>query len=315
MPNAIHFPLTAVNNHNGQISEEVRLIYVVQQQTGLPLFFRYVAGNVVDATTIHRTIAELKANGINTNMAILDAGYYNGKNADILLDANIPFISRMNSNYKVYTRAVKNHLDTLESRNNLVRFNNRLVYVKCIPCRIGEKENRPAFAYLCKDLTMKNQLQKHLLEKAADEDMRDSAVFDEMKEHGVFVLISTKQIPSKKILQVYYTRDQVEKVFELCKQDGKILPINVETEETFRGHLLMTFMVAAILKMLAKSLSKITITTESAFMILHEQHAILYRDASELITTEPTKNMNTIYSELGITCPVTLPYDPEANVD
>ena len=315
LPNAIHFPLTAVNNHNGQISEEVRLIYVVQQQTGLPLFFRYVAGNVVDATTIHRTIAELKANGINTNMAILDAGYYNGKNADILLDANIPFISRMNSNYKVYTRAVKNHLDTLESRNNLVRFNNRLVYVKCIPCRIGEKENRPAFAYLCKDLTMKNQLQKHLLEKAADEDMRDSAVFDEMKEHGVFVLISTKQIPSKKILQVYYTRDQVEKVFELCKQDGKILPINVETEETFRGHLLMTFMVAAILKMLAKSLSKITITTESAFMILHEQHAILYRDASELITTEPTKNMNTIYSELGITCPVTLPYDPEANVD
>ena len=162
---------------------------------------------------------------------------------------------------------------------------------------------------------MKNQLQKHLLEKAADEDMKDSAVFDEMKEHGVFVLISTKQIPSKKILQVYYTRDQVEKVFELCKQDGKILPINVETEATFRGHLLMTFIAAAILKMLAKSLSKITITTESAFMILHEQHAVLYQDASELITTEPTKNMNAIYHELGITCPVTLPYHHEANVD
>lgn len=38
LPNSIRFPLTAVNTHNGVISEEVRLIYVVQQHTGLPLF-------------------------------------------------------------------------------------------------------------------------------------------------------------------------------------------------------------------------------------------------------------------------------------
>lgn len=38
LPNAIQTPLTAVNNHNGVISEEIRLIYVVQQYTGMPLF-------------------------------------------------------------------------------------------------------------------------------------------------------------------------------------------------------------------------------------------------------------------------------------
>ena len=43
LPNSIRFPLTAINNHNGIISEEIRLIYVVQQRTGMPLFFRYVA--------------------------------------------------------------------------------------------------------------------------------------------------------------------------------------------------------------------------------------------------------------------------------
>jgi hypothetical protein len=40
LPNSIHFPLTAVSNHNGEISNEVRLIYVVQQETGLPIYFR-----------------------------------------------------------------------------------------------------------------------------------------------------------------------------------------------------------------------------------------------------------------------------------
>ena len=46
--------------------------------------------HVIDVSTITRTIAELKANGINTKFAILDAGYYTGKNADALLDAGVP---------------------------------------------------------------------------------------------------------------------------------------------------------------------------------------------------------------------------------
>lgn len=135
-----------------------------------------------------------------------------------------------------------------------------------------------------------------------------------MREHGIFVLVSTKKISHKEILQVYYTRDQVEKVFELCKQDGKILPVNVETEATFRGHLMMTFMAAVILKMISRDLSATTLTTESAFMNLHEQHAVLYENVKQLITTEPTKNMNKAYDALGITSPITLPYDKE-NVD
>ena len=48
LPNDIHFPLTAVSNHNGEIENEVRLIYVTQQETGLPVYFRYCAGNIID---------------------------------------------------------------------------------------------------------------------------------------------------------------------------------------------------------------------------------------------------------------------------
>ena len=122
LPNAVHFPLTAVNNHNGVISEEVRLIYVVQQRTGMPMFFRYVAGNVIDVSTITRTIAELKANGVNTKFAILDAGYYTEVNADALIDAGVSFVARMKSNFKVYQRTVKNHLLGLESKENAVLY-------------------------------------------------------------------------------------------------------------------------------------------------------------------------------------------------
>lgn len=77
--NAIRFPLTAVNNHNGVTSEEVRLIYVVQQRTGFHFFFRYVADSAIDVTMLRRTIAELRTNGVSTKFSILDADYYTRK--------------------------------------------------------------------------------------------------------------------------------------------------------------------------------------------------------------------------------------------
>lgn len=304
LPNAIRFQLTAVNNHNGKISEEIRLIYVIQQSTGLPIFFRYVAGNIIDATTITRTIAELKANGINTKFAILDAGYYNGKNADVLMDAGVSFISRMDSNYKVYKRLVKNYLAELEKKENLVRYNNRLLYIKCFPCHIGAKEDRHAYAYLCRDLAMKHELEKKLIERAEDQDLPTDEIFDTMQTQGVFVLISSRKIARNKLLPLYYTRDRVEKIFELCKQGAKILPINVETEASFRGHLMLTFMATSIIKMMSDKLEGTSLTLESVFMHLHEQHAIIYDDV--IVTTEPNKKMKDAYKAFGIECPETL---------
>ena len=305
LPNAIRFPLTAVNNHNGVISEEVRLIYVIQQRTGLPLFFRYVAGNVIDVSTLKRTIAELKANGVNTKFAILDAGYYTGANADALLNANISFITRCKSNFKVYKRIVDEHLSSLESRENLTRYNKRLVYIKRVSCMIGEKEDRMAYAYLCKDLTMKHELEKKLVDRAEDESLSGAEIFDAMQKQGVFILISSRKISKENLLPLYYTRDQIEKLFELCKQDGKILPINVATEKSFRGHLMMTFMAAAILKMMSDKLKGSSLTVDSMFAYLHEQHAVVYDD--QFITTEPVKKMNDAYKIFKINCPEVIP--------
>ncbi len=169
---------------------------------------------------------------------------------------------------------------------------------------IGEKEDRPAFAYLCKDLTMKHELEKKLVERATDQDMPNGDIFDAMQGQGIFVLIASGKISKENLLPLYYTRDQVEKIFELCKQDTKILPLNVNTEAAFRGHLMMTFISAVTLKMMSDKLKKTSLTTESMFMNLHEQHAIIYD--KEFITTEPVKKMNEAYKVFKVQCPATI---------
>jgi hypothetical protein len=59
LPNSIHFPLTARNVHNGKVSNEIRLIFVVQRSTGLPLYYRAVPGNIVDVSTLSRIFLHL----------------------------------------------------------------------------------------------------------------------------------------------------------------------------------------------------------------------------------------------------------------
>jgi transposase len=65
------------------------------RETGLPIYFRYVAGNIVDVSTLQTTVNELKAQGINLRHGILDAGYCSQKNIKILMKDNIPFLTRM----------------------------------------------------------------------------------------------------------------------------------------------------------------------------------------------------------------------------
>jgi hypothetical protein len=99
LPNDIHFEYSQINNHNGVIRREVRLIYVVERNTGLPVYFRYVAGNIVDVVTLRVTINHLKAQDVEVKHGILDAGYCSEKNINDLYDSNIPFLYLLNNSW------------------------------------------------------------------------------------------------------------------------------------------------------------------------------------------------------------------------
>ena len=306
LPNSCRLPVTAVSNHNGEVSEEVRLIYVAQRDTGLPLFFRHVAGNVIDVSTVTRTIAELRAMGVDTRFAVLDAGYHANASADALMGARVSFLARMRPNLRTYREVVEGHLDGLEARENAVMHSGRLVYVKCVPVGIGSKGDRRGYAYLCLDAAMRRELERDAARRAAEAGLSGAEAHDSMASRGVFVLVSTRRIAKGKLLPLYYARDRIEKVFEIAKQGGKALPVCVQTEETFRGHLLMCFMATVAIKMMSDVLAsrKTSLTVESMLRILHEQHAIEYD--GRLVTTEPVRKMNEAYRAFGIRCPDTV---------
>jgi len=301
LPNNIHFPMTAVRNHNGEISNEVRLIYVVHQKTGLPIFFRYCAGNVIDVSTLIRCVEELKAHGVDINFAILDAGYYAKGNIRELSERGISFITRMKENFTLYKELVAAHLGSLAEKDNLVAYNGRYVYLKCVECEV---EGHHAYAYVGLDIERKSSEAQKTFKSATAKKMSAGQVFDAMEGQGVFILLASRRIAKAKLLPLYYTRQQIEQVFDIGKNYAEMLPIRVHSEEAFRGHLLLTFIATAIIKQVQTSLAKTPITPISLFQDLRNHKCKVFND--RVLSMEAFKKANDCYKHFGLECPVVI---------
>ena len=174
--------------------------------------------------------------------------------------------------------------------------------------KIGSNSDHLAYGYFCLDLTMQNEARYKLSEEAIDENMSGVEVHEKFKTKGLFMIVATRRIAKTKILNLYFSRNQIEEIFKIGKTDGNMLPLNVSNENTLRGHLIITFIAAVIIKILNDRLLNQKISINKLFSTLEYQSANIYRD--KLITSEPTKIMNEIYDIFKIKCPVEIPYKP-----
>lgn len=297
LPNSIRFPITAVSNHNGKISEEVRLIYVVQQKTGLPIYMRYVPGNVIDSTTLVTTLKELKAQGVETRYAILDAGYVTDENLKAMAENKISYLSRLPENRKVFKDLLAKYGDTLTEEKNMVQYGDRLLYLQRF-----EREIVPgikSYVYLGLDTAEKHMLQKQAVHKANVNKSTIGRLKKQLKNLGVFCLVSSRPIATKNLLPLYYTRQDVEQVFDIAKGYASLTPLSVQKEETFRGHLLMTFVSTVVLRMTQQQDSETSL--DELFLTLRNQKCKIF--ARDAIPQEASKKQNDIYKKFKITVP------------
>ena len=279
LPNNIHFPLTAISNHNGEIENEIRLIYVVQRYTNLPLFFRYVPGNILDVSTLKTTIKELKRYKIDTKFAILDAGYLTEENIKELNEEGISYISRLPENRVLYKEIIKEYLTEIDKEENLVKYNDRYVYVKKLYVSINDKKEETIeesnlnksvkfYVYLCRDVMKKTIEISSVMKHSIKENLPTSEVHKKIINDGVFILYSSRKIKSEDVLSTYYTRQQIEQVFDIVKNNTKMLPLRIRKEETLRGHLMLSFISAIIVKQLQKKLKETDINPCGIFLSL-----------------------------------------------
>jgi hypothetical protein len=323
LPNAIHMPLTRTNVHNGKVGNEVRLIFVVQKMTGLPLFYMAVPGNVVDVSTLRRIMLHLESLGIEVESCIIDAGYNSAGNLDFFYDGKhacrIGFLTRVKANDSNLKTMIAEGLATLESRENFVNFEGRYLFIRKKRVLVGSHHDNPAFLYLGLDCSRLNDEQRKLFRKAKKTRLSLDEVYETMSDQGLFAILSGTDYSTDEILPAYYQRQAAEQIFDFAKNCTKLLPLRTHSEETFRGHLILSYIATCAVKMIQMKLGDSGLPMGSRLSVMRNQKCTVY--PTRVITDTPVKEVVDTYAAFGIQCPESIPlvegmlvYSPPAAV-
>ena len=87
-------------------------------------------------------------------------------------------------------------------------------------------------------------------------------------------------------------------MFDVCKNNTNILPLRVQSEETFRGHLLIAFIASVVVKKLQEDLRSTSLNPASTFQLLKNQKCKM--STNLIIRQEAVKKVNDLYKKFGM---------------
>ena len=176
-------------NKDGDSLGQINLALLFGQESGLPFYYRKLAGNIPDVKTIRELLKELDVLGYSHVKLIMDRGFYSADNINNLYKHHLKFLigtSTALSFAKSFIREVADKKDSFEAYNE-----NYELYIFTKTICWDYEENRP---YKKDTVSGERRLYLHLYynpDKAAN----DAKVFNRKLSELKAELLSGKRVP------------------------------------------------------------------------------------------------------------------------
>ena len=310
LPNAIRIALSQVNNHNGVIEREARFIMVGQITTGLPIYARCVPGNIVDKMTLATTMAIFRELGGKVNLVLADCGYMSAPNLDLFYNQETgelitDYVIRASNSDKRLKEAIQQYRETIGDDQNMFLYRDRVLYGIRTPCKVGESKGKDAYLYLFLDEQRRRDESDRLRHKLVSQEISQEEYLKQKKNVGFFALISGTMRNPEQVVPQYYLREDVEQIFDFSKGYAKLLPIGCRKTETFQGHLMISFIATAIIKMMQLQLKTTDNCLAGKLEALRVTKAEVF--SSKIVLTEVNAEGNKILKAFGVSFPKEIP--------
>lgn len=279
----------------------VQIGLVVTRKEGIPVFHKTFNGNIHDARTLQEILPFLKR--------------YNIKNKFIVYDRGIPSKSNLIDVKKLHWEticglAIRNDLKPIVRKimkqKNLVNIKNRVklsktsMYVVSVKHEIGKikgkllvcfnnkmkiaiqesryDEVQSAQQRLLNKKNIKNGLQKYFDKNMnpIQKKIKKAEEFD-----GYSCIFSTKLIPNKEIVKIYFEKDLVEKAFQNLKGVIALRPIRHWLYDRVEGHIFICYLAYLLLSLLKYKLKKLDISAIEALRELETMYKVYMRDKNK----------------------------------
>jgi hypothetical protein len=310
-PNAINTDFFQIFDHGGDINSEIRLMVVLDKNSGYPLYFKSIPGNLVDKSTLHHIFNEMDAYEIEVTSAIMDAGYYTEENIQFLYDRGIIFITNYINNLKLYNKIINNDIDDIDD----IAYNtiNKEKFSKIKIINVNEIGTMKLYAYICKDLDEANKQESHILRKfdSGNPDEKEIAeIRAKLRKRGIFILLSSIEMSKNEVFPFYHGRQDMDQIFYLAKND--VLPLRTSNQTTLRGHSMVVFLASIAHVYMRKILERSKnnkLCLSAAFEILARHVIVVYEDKNFHLPSIPSPMARKIYEAFNITLPKRMPIE------
>ncbi len=299
-------PFNALCCHGVGSSEIMsRLVLVLDEKTGLPVWYDIIPGNIIDMNTIMTIMNDVADSPeIEIESLVLDAGYVSRELIEAFhTGTKKTMIGRMPARrgypYKTLYWEVKGLIGK-----------GKYEFVRKQHAYFGKKKEIELFG--CNEYAYIYVDQHNALRRFSSYLTEHEEEYQAMKERdkdwclvkdGYFVLISNIDTTPEELLSEYFGRTAIESVVKTSKEYLDLLPLSKWTDVTVRGKILHDIMNTIVLLMLRKSISDTGYSTTEMFG--KAQSLMCCRNtATGLITVEtPNTYVKKYYRMLGIEVP------------
>ena len=218
---------------------QLNLLLVFGEESGLPFYYRKLAGNIPDSKTVKHLLEDLDILGFGKTKFVMDRGFYSEDNINGLYREHVKFLVGA----KLSLKFIKNNLDNVY--DDIRMFNNYddsiATYGYTVPVEWNYTQDRPYKGDVIKDKRRMYIHYYYSIEKGADDeqafDKRITSLCNELLEGNLVEshksayeqFFEVKTTP-KRGRQVYYKEDAIK---EARKYLGYFALITNETMDAF----------------------------------------------------------------------------------
>lgn len=296
-------------------SVQMRLALVLDQGSGVPVWYTVFPGNLMDVNTLRTVRGDLRESlGVTVTDLVLDAGYCSRELLEAFpAGAGSSMLVRMPARrgypFRSLYHKVKAQIPAAKydfERRGHIYFGRRFTQTV---------QDQQVYAYVYVD---KNRALEGYARYCADHPAEFGELKDKDKrwrsvEAGYFVLLSNRRDDADRILWEYISRTDIEAIFKDSKTFLRLLPLAKWTDETVRGKILTDIMAEFVRTRLLHTLPKYRGALSDLF---DETMAVgCFRTANGWLHIDTgNRQARAVYKLFGQTIPGTMPLADLAHI-
>lgn len=311
LPNSIrNNPFNALCSHGiRSTSIQTRLVLVLDEKTGFPVWYSVIPGNVLDLSTLHATMEDVAESlDLRISNFVLDAGYaskeliqsfHSGNEQGKTMTVRMP--AKNGYPYKTLYHQAKKLIGN--AKYEFIR-QGHTYFGKHFEIDIfGFKMH--AYVYVDKDNALEGSRNYRLKHEDEYRKMTDKEKNWSSVRFGYFVLLSTERKEPDVKLDDYFGRTRIETVFKTSKEYLNLLPLSKWSDLTVRGKLLSDIISTIALLQLRNMLSGPGISTCKLIGKTQSLMCTKKRDGTVIVEV-PNKQVKDFYHELKVKVPASV---------